>query len=81
MNLGLSEFAPYVLIGVFVLINIALWASLFSKSTHEQIDMLRKAGKTMQKPWDKEDKAFHELSDRVKRLQSSGKDIQNEDED
>jgi hypothetical protein len=79
MNLSLAEIAPYLLIAVIVLINIALWASLRSRGTLNQIEMLRKAGKTMQKPWDKEDNALRELSERVKRLHSDKEDIQNND--
>ena len=79
MNFSLSEFTPYLLVAFILIINIALWTSLRSRSTHDQIDMLRKAGKTMQKPWEKEDSAMHELSERVKELRPNKDDIQNND--
>jgi hypothetical protein len=38
--------------------------------------MLRKAGKSLQKPWEKEDKAMQELSEKVKLLNKTREDIQ-----
>jgi len=81
MNFSISEFTPYLLIAFILIINIALWASLRSRSTHDQIDMLRKAGKAIQKPWEKEDNAMCELSERVKSLRLIKDDIQNNDEE
>jgi len=59
-----------------VLINLALWASLRSKSTRDQFDILRKAGKSLQKPWEKDDRAMQELSDKVKKLNAAREDVQ-----
>jgi hypothetical protein len=81
MTLSISEIAPYLLVAVVVLINIALWASLRSRATQDQFDMLRKAGKTLQKPWEKEDRAMRELSEKVKELKPGNIDIQNDDDD
>ena len=81
MNFSISEIAPYLLVAVVVLINIALWASLRSRATQDQFDMLRKAGKTLQKPWEKEDRAMRELSEKVKELKPGKNDIQNDDDD
>jgi hypothetical protein len=76
MNLTLSDIAPYLLVAIIVLINFALWASLRSRATRDQFDMLRKAGKSLQKPWEKEDKAMQELSEKVKLLNKTREDIQ-----
>ncbi|MEI8131147.1 MAG: hypothetical protein WCG34_01860 [Leptolinea sp.] len=81
MNLSLPEIAPYLLIAIIVLINLALWASLRNRATHDQIEMLRKASKIMRKPWEKEDRALLELSERVKNLRSRKDDIQNSNEE
>jgi len=81
MNLSLPEIAPYLLIAIIVLINLALWASLRNRTTHDQIEMLRKASKIMRKPWEKEDRALLELSERVKNLRSRKDDIQNSNEE
>jgi hypothetical protein len=81
MNFSISEIAPYLLVAVVVLINIALWASLRSRATQDQFDMLRKAGKTLQKPWEKEDRAMRELSEKVKEIKPGKNDIQNDDDD
>jgi hypothetical protein len=81
MNLTFSEIAPYLLIILVVIINVALFASLRSQSTRDQLDMLHKAGKTFQKPWEKDDRAMQELSQKVKLLHPDEEDIQNDDDE
>jgi hypothetical protein len=81
MTFSISEIAPYLLVAIVVLINVALWASLRSRATQDQFDLLRKAGKTLQKPWEKEDRAMRELSEKVKELKPEKNDVQNDDDD
>jgi hypothetical protein len=81
MNLSLSDIAPFLLIAIIVFINIALWASLRSRATHYQIDLLREVAKTIRKPWEKEDSAMQELSERVKRLYPDNEDIQKDEDE
>lgn len=78
MNISFSDVAPYALIAVILLINIFLWVSLRSRGTREQFDLLRKAGKTLQKPWEKEDRALQELSEKVSQLKNKPEHIQND---
>jgi hypothetical protein len=68
----ISDIAPYLLIALIVVINLALWASLSSKSTRSQFDLWHKATMSLQKPWEKENKDFQELNERVKALQHTG---------
>jgi uncharacterized membrane protein (DUF106 family) len=75
MNFSLSDIAPYLLVAIILLINLALWGSLRSKSTRDQLDILR-AAKSLQKPWEKEDRAMQELSEKVKKLNADREDIQ-----
>jgi hypothetical protein len=81
MNFTFSEIAPYLLITFIVIINIALFASLRSQATRDQLDMLHKAGKTFQKPWEKDDRVMQELSQKVKLLHPDKEDIQNDDDE
>jgi hypothetical protein len=81
MTISFSELVPFLFIGFIVVINIALWASLRSRTTHDQMDLLHKAGQSIQKPWEKEDRAMRELSEKVKDLNPGKKDIQNNDDD
>jgi hypothetical protein len=81
MNFSLAEIAPYIVVIVIVLINIALWASIRSRSTQDQFDLLGKAGKSIRKPWEKEDKAIQELSEKVRQFKTNKDDIQKDNED
>jgi hypothetical protein len=78
----LTDVAPYLLVGFILLVNIALWSSLSGKKSQRQMDMWQKVTKTMQKPWEIEDKNLKELSERVKNLRqksSSTTDDENND--
>lgn len=65
----LMDIAPYLLVGLIIFINIALWSMFKGKGTRQHMDLWRKAGSTLQKPWEKEDRSLQELSERVKHLQ------------
>jgi hypothetical protein len=67
----LTDVAPYLLVGFILLVNIALWSSLSGKKSQRQMDMWQKVTKTIQKPWEKEDKNFQELSERVAKLRQN----------
>jgi hypothetical protein len=76
MNLSLSDIAPYLLVAFILVINIALWASFKNSETRGQLDMLRKAGRTLRNPFEKEDAALKELSQKVNALKTDREDIQ-----
>ena len=59
------------LVGVIVVgINAALYIGLANKSTINQIDLIRKAGKRASNPWKPEDADLMELKRRVEALKS-----------
>ncbi len=67
----LAELAPYILIGIILVSNIALWVSMGSSKSRARMDIWGKAGLSLQKPLEKEQKKLSELNDRVRSLQSS----------
>lgn len=70
----LSDIAPYILIAFIIFLNIALWTSFSKKGANQFFDLWRKAGTSIQKPWEKEDKNLQELSTRVEKLKQEKSD-------
>jgi hypothetical protein len=68
-----SWIAPAVIILMVVVINIGLFVALRSKSTRDQIDLLRKAGQAASNPWKKEEDSIDELAEKVSRLKKADK--------
>ncbi len=64
----LIDLAPYLLVLIILLINIALWSSFKRNKGNRQLEFWQKVGSTLQKPWEKEDRTYRELSERVKNL-------------
>ncbi len=64
----LVELAPYLLIGLILLINITLWKSFLDEKERPRMNNQGKAGFSFQKPWEKEEAEFRELNERVKSL-------------
>lgn len=64
----LLDLAPYLLVILVLFINIALWSSLKRKKGSRQVEFWQKVGATLQKPWEKENIEYRELSERVRNL-------------
>ncbi len=62
------DLAPYLLVLLILIINIALWSSFKRNKGSREIEFWQKVGSTLQKPWEKEDKKYRELAERVKNL-------------
>jgi hypothetical protein len=59
---------PVLVIAVIVILNIALWSSLGGKKNTKNTDQWMKINRSIQKPFEKEDHALQELSERVSLL-------------
>lgn len=68
----LVELAPYILIGLILAINIVLWTSIAGKKDRSGRKIWKEASFSLTKPWEKEEKEFRELNDRVKSLKLAG---------
>jgi hypothetical protein len=55
-------------LGLVVVINLGLYLLLTRKNTFFEIDLFRKAAGRARQPWQSEDDALEELSERVKHL-------------
>ncbi len=80
MNLSFeSLLAPAIIIIMVVVVNVGLFYSLRSKNTRQQLDLLRKAGQAAGNPWKNEDDALDELSEKVNRLRSANRNLEQND--
>jgi hypothetical protein len=66
-----SWLAIVLVIALVVVVNLSLWFMWRGRGLHDQINSLRRTGKTMRQPWQKEDTALKELSERVRELRAS----------
>jgi hypothetical protein len=65
--------APVLIIVIVIIINVSLFYAFRSKSTRDQIELLKKASSSARHPWKKEEEDMKELAARVNKLQSSKK--------
>jgi hypothetical protein len=80
MNLSFENLlAPAIIIIMVVVVNVGLFYSLRSKNTRRQLDLLRKAGQAAGNPWKKEDDALDELSEKVNRLRTTNRVLEQND--
>lgn len=71
-------FGLCLIVGVVVLFNLSLVAAIRGKKTHSrsihQLEILRRAGHSVQRPWEEEDRNLAELSRQVAALKGPGPD-------
>jgi len=66
---------PVLVVAVIVILNVALWSSLSGKKTTKNSEQWTKISRSIQKPFEKEDNALQELSERVSLLKQKPNNV------
>lgn len=65
---GNAWLAILIVVVFVIVVNLTLWFMWRGRGTHDQIQTLRQAAKTLRQPWRREDDSWKELSERVQAL-------------
>ena len=74
----LSDIAPYLVAAFILLLNIVLWTSIRKKKPGGFWETWTRAGKSLQNPWEKEDREYRQLSALVEEFKQQKTDTQPE---
>jgi hypothetical protein len=76
----LSDIVPYLVAAFIILMNIVLWSSIRKKKPGSFWETWTRAGKSLQKPWEKEDRKYRQLSALVEKFKQQKTGTQPEQE-